>query len=435
MVWCLELIMTITLLAFINKLFGGRYIERGYKTVVLQAFVVVACLMLESMNKSMLLFYYFAEIFLLSIYIRIQYKKQWSLIMFNVLYAMVAVDVARVLIAISTFPIIVVLGVMPDSLVAEAIISIVAFFWAVLIVHFGSRIKVGVWKNISKGARLGKLLICMMIEGVFLYFKYSRYQSDKIIIYQMMLFIVGFGSIILILWILDKKEEEKKMRDLISYSHKTREVIPTVGRALNRLDELSEHMDKSSELIDELKSICIQDVKEQEKEIATFKTFDTTGSTVLDEQLKRYMEEAQEQEFCLDVIVRAPITELLSSGKIERYKLIQILGDLYRNANKAIKKRGDNGRILICFGYNQEDFFEIAIYDNGELFPESILRHLGERGITTDGTGHGIADVFAELKICRGSFYLDQNLEEGNIFSKGIRIVFDDKSHFEVYVR
>lgn len=251
----------------------------------------------------------------------------------------------------------------------------------------------------------------------------------------MMLFIVGFGSIILILWILDKKEEEKKMRDLISYSHKTREVIPTVGRALNRLDELSEHMDKSSELIDELKSICIQDVKEQEKEIATFKTFDTTGSTVLDEQLKRYMEEAQEQEFCLDVIVRAPITELLSSGKIERYKLIQILGDLYRNANKAIKKRGDNGRILICFGYNQEDFFEIAIYDNGELFPESILRHLGERGITTDGTGHGIADVFAELKICRGSFYLDQNLEEGNIFSKGIRIVFDDKSHFEVYVR
>ena len=96
------------------------------------------------------------------------------------------------------------------------------------------------------------------------------------------------------------------------------------------------------------------------------------------------------------------------------------MGDLYRNANKVVRRNKGEGRILICFGYNMDGFYELSIYDNGDPFPEYVLEHLGKRGVTTGGRGHGISDIFEALHRGKMSFLLNQVLPKESIFTKGI---------------
>ena len=219
--------------------------------------------------------------------------------------------------------------------------------------------------------------------------------------------------------------EEAPGQVITSYAHRMREVIPSVGRVLYRLKEVAEYTEISEQIVEELRSIYQTDREETQRKNRSIKTFASTGCIVLDEQLERYLEEACEHKFTLDVIVRAPVNEILTRKWVDRYHLLQLVGDLYRNAYRAILKRREGGNILFCFGYNREGFYEISIYDNGEKFPEYIIKHLGERGVTTGGTGQGLADIFEVLKRSRASFVLNQNIGEHNIFTKGISIVFD----------
>lgn len=156
---------------------------------------------------------------------------------------------------------------------------------------------------------------------------------------------------------------------------------------------------------------------------------------VLDLQLERYLEEAEQQEFTLDIIVCAPMKDILKNIKIELYALLQIVGDLYRNANKVVTKNETRGRILMCFGYNQEGDYELSVYDNGEPFPSYVLEHLGERGVTTDGTGHGLSDIFESVHRGKMSFLLNQSLPKESIFTKEICITFDGKEEINIPCR
>ncbi|MCI9217581.1 MAG: hypothetical protein HFG95_11015 [Dorea sp.] len=286
--------------------------------------------------------------------------------------------------------------------------------------------------EISGIAQAGIIFICAILEFSLLKLKYTVFDNQDVIQYKMLVFIIAFGVIILILWGIDKSHERKRIQELTAYMHRTREVIPSVERMLARLEEASDHIDKSNEIIRELRQICSTDMERTKKEVSNIKTFHTTGSAALNEQLEGYLEEAAENDFEMDIMVQAPIDELLKTEHIEVYLLMQIIGDLYRNAFKTVTKGKVNGRILICFGYNAEGYYEISIYDNGEPFASHILKHLGERGNTTGGTGHGIADVFEALHKSRGSFILDQNLPGGNVFTKGIYIVFDRKGEVKV---
>ena len=65
--------------------------------------------------------------------------------------------------------------------------------------------------------------------------------------------------------------------------HRTREVIPSVERMLARLEEASDHIDKSNEIIRELRQICSTDMERTKKEVSNIKTFHTTGSAALNE--------------------------------------------------------------------------------------------------------------------------------------------------------
>lgn len=160
---------------------------------------------------------------------------------------------------------------------------------------------------------------------------------------------------------------------------------------------------------------------------------------MLDKQLERYLEESAQEGFNLDVIVRTPVTCVLKEKMIDVKGLLQVIGDLYVNAKRAIKRstKVESGRkphIFMCFGYSRVGIYEITIFDTGAPFPEYVLKNFGKRGITTyeTGTGNGLADVLKSLEIGKVSLLLKTNLAEENIFTKGISLVFDGEGKVEL---
>lgn len=347
----------------------------------------------------------------------------------------IVLDLLNLILGIMCFPIIFALNIEQNSIEAQGVVILIHIILLVVTILFFRKYHLRITRIFPLQAKIRIVVIFGIVEIVLYKFRRSEYNEEHITVYRLLIFLLAFAVVVFILWIYDKKQEQKKIQEITSYAHRTREVLPSVGRVLKRLDDLSEHMDQSAKIIEELQSICKTDMKDTKKETANIKTFETTGSIILDEQLERYLEEAAEQGFCLDIIVRAPVDEILEDRSIEIYSLVQVVGDLYRNANKVVRRRNGDGRILICFGYNPRGLYEISVYDNGEKFPNYILEHLGERGITTDGTGHGMADIFEVTRKNKISFILNQSMPESSVFTKGISLVFDKKSSFDIRVR
>lgn len=81
-------------------------------------------------------------------------------------------------------------------------------------------------------------------------------------------------------------------------------------------------------------------------------------------------------------------------------------------------------------GISQESgFYEIDCYDSGVPFDESILKEFGKRGLTTGGTGEGLANMMDTLQRYQISLTITE-YEETEEFSKCMNFCFSDD--FEV---
>lgn len=370
----------------------------------------------------------------LAVYVRVCYFEDLLEKYMYLFMLYVILDLLHLVIAVVGFPLIVLLNLRPRTIGAEIILVLQILLYIGLML-WSRKINLPFIQRMSKTAQIGMLFIFSTGQCIMLELRHLGYSRSNIVIYKILLFAVIFGFIILALWNYDKHQEQKKMQDLTAYSHHTREIIPSMGRALEKIGEMSEHMEEVEQIIKELREICDTDGLQTTKSARAVKSFESTGIIALDLQLERYLEEAEQQDFTLDIIVRAPVKDILKNKNIEIYSLLQIVGDLYRNANKVVRKNENEGRILMCFGYNTAGFYELSIYDNGEPFPEYVLDHLGKRGVTTGGTGHGISDIFEALHRGKMSFFLNQRLPEESIFTKGICITFDGKEKVSIYSR
>lgn len=376
---------------------------------------------------------YLLELLAMSAYAAVcfQKRKLWHFTSLFILYAIL--DLVSVVGAFLTFPIV---SITKANEVGREILVVMFYITVYLfIIYFWRRRKSKRLKESSGITRVGTMLLLGLSECLLLAIRHIGYDGDYVMFYNIFLFAIIFSLIVLALWLFDKRQEQKKMQEMTAYAHRTREVIPSMSRVLNKLDNMPEHVDQTSEIIQELRMICAGDMDKTNREAAVLKTFETTECFALDGQLERYLEEAAEQGFELDIMVRASVKEILNEKRIEIYSLLQVIGDLYRNAYKAILKREKPGRILICFGYNLDGDYEISVHDNGLLFPEHVLQRLGERGVTTDGTGHGIADIFEVLEKNQISYILNQDLPEGSVFTKSISLVFDGQGDKRIKCR
>lgn len=247
--------------------------------------------------------------------------------------------------------------------------------------------------------------------------------------------------IIVVAWTLSdtqrrKEAEEQKghIDTLVRSAHKYKEIIPAVERELKEMQRKinadSDH-DWASELGVALEEITVLRKSSEQvsaRELRAIPNFPSTGLTLLDSQLQMEQETAAQSGVVFDCAVVSSAAALIEKGILTQFQLQQMLGDLFRNALKAVQDaREEGGRILLILG-ETKDGYQIKMCDTGIPFPKEILEHLGERGITTGGTGHGLADICDLLSTCRASLKIEGYTSGNGGFTKAVTICFDGKA-------
>ena len=186
---------------------------------------------------------------------------------------------------------------------------------------------------------------------------------------------------------------------------------------------------EAHKLLEEVSDLYGQQLKENSKEDLQLKNFCSTGLKLLDEQLKVYQMEALDRNVNLDIFVQAPINGIMKKDNIDQLKLQRAVGDLIRNAFRVMeredKKCRAKGHILLIIGCQYEGILEIAVVDNGAEFPLHVIQAFGRRGVTTGGTGNGLADLVEFADETKASIRVDEFAWETSSFTKKISIIFD----------
>lgn len=425
----IEGIRMMVILTGFFSLVGECFLERKQKQRILTIVLVMACALLRVIPFSDLIARFIYEMELLVLYILVCYKKErWLHLMYmSIVY--VAVDIAYVLMAVVTrwltdvFP--------KESYQFLRNVTILILYVILIFVYP----KVMRWLRHWIG-NITSMFFCVGVTIILTFVKcatlsFIRNDDNSIKTSLVYLLLAVFAFAICCFWIADKLRENDKIQDFIRYEHRTRELVPAMGRAVKKLGVLPKESEEADRIRKEVQEICDTDERLTREEVLAAKMFATTGYAVLDGMLERYLQEAIRQGIDLKIIVRSPLKHIMEEQKIEIGPILQMMGDIYRNAHKVALERGGEGRIVICMGYNQNEY-EVSVLDNGRPFSAYVLKHLGKRGVTTGGTGHGLADVFEIADKYKISFILKQDFPSGHMFSKSVSLIFDCQGRREI---
>ena len=231
---------------------------------------------------------------------------------------------------------------------------------------------------------------------------------------------------------MERAKIEENNKELSTKLHKSQEIIPAVVQVLSDVAESSgKEMEEqeTQKLLNEMTDLFGQQLKENGKEDLQLKNFCSTGLTVLDHQLKGYQMEAIDRGVNLDIYVQAPINDIIKRNNIDQLKLQRAVGDLIRNAFRVIinEKRSSrtNGHILLIIGCQYEGILEIAVVDNGAQFPLHVIETFGRRGVTTGGTGNGLADLVEFAEETKATICVEEFDGKTDSFTKKISMIFD----------
>ena len=240
---------------------------------------------------------------------------------------------------------------------------------------------------------------------------------------------------------MERAKIEENNKNLSSKLHKSQEIIPAVVQVLSDVAENSgKEMEEqeTQKLLREMTDLFGQQLKENSKEDLQLKNFCSTGLKILDQQLKVYQMEAIDRRVNLDIYVQAPINDIIKRDDIDQLKLLRAVGDLIRNAFRVTEKNRKNvtinqnekmcranGHILLIIGCRHEGILEIEVVDNGDQFPIFVIEAFGRRGVTTGGTGNGLADLVEFADETKASLCVEEFDGKTNAFTKKVSIIFD----------
>ena len=232
--------------------------------------------------------------------------------------------------------------------------------------------------------------------------------------------------------VMERAKIEENNKKLSTKLHKSQEIIPAVVQILsdvteNSGKEMEEH--ETQKLLNEMTDLFGQQLKQNSKEDLQLKNFCSTGLKLLDQQLKVYQMEAVDRGVNFDIYVQAPISEIIKRENIDQLKLQRALGDLIRNAFRAIERNSNKcrakGHVLLIIGCRYEGILEIAVVDNGAEFPLHVIEAFGRRGVTSWGTGNGLADTMEFAEETGASICVEEFDGKTNSFTKKVSMIFD----------
>lgn len=260
------------------------------------------------------------------------------------------------------------------------------------------------------------------------------------------LLISAVSFLVLLVWLRERFAENEEKRELMteirrlsSQVHHYKEFIPAMKRKFDESLSLIRQKEKNSEtarelrpMIDEIDRLYGEQIEESRLEFLEADLLPKTGLVFLDALLQRYHAHAKTEHIQFSACVFDSPGYLLEQKLITQLKLEELIGDLLTNAFRAIerKKIRKEESIEIIFGLSDSGFYEIDVYDSGEPFPKFVLEHFGRRGLTTGGTGEGIANMLEILQKYRVGLIIEEFSLEKSDCSKCITLRFG--GNFEV---
>lgn len=249
--------------------------------------------------------------------------------------------------------------------------------------------------------------------------------------------VLGMGSFLGTLWLIDWyfNEKEKKLlwednQQMSRQIHRAKEIMPALNMTLEQL-QTTDSQTEVSQVLGEIHQICKEQMAEYEVMSRDRKHFPSTGIHVLDKQIEAYGAETGAKRINFDLFVATPMDSAIKKEKIKELDFLRLVGDLMRNAIRAIERKSDaGGNILLVMGYVGENL-QLDIYDDGTPFPIFILNEFGKRGNTEDGTGNGLSDTIEFLDEYHATYRLTE-YEDHRTFSKGISIIWDGKNEKQI---
>lgn len=251
-----EIIENITLLycftTYVHKLEN--------KVRIASVFLIFILTILKFLLFSNYIINYFLELLIIAVFIIICFPKRKLWYFMTIFTLSTILSFARLLVGILTFPIAVVAKIEVDGLGSEILIGIFCVLSYLVIMCFSQKRSL---KNQKEPSVITKVVVALLLgfsECILLTIRHIGYNNEYTMIYNVLLFTIVFSVIVLMLWLFDKSQEQKKIQELTAYAHRTREVIPSMSRMLNELEKQSEYEDKTGEIIRELKLICDGDM-------------------------------------------------------------------------------------------------------------------------------------------------------------------------------
>lgn len=291
------------------------------------------------------------------------------------------------------------------------------------------------------------LLICGLIA--------FSYQSENREHYWYLLGTMLLIASVLFIYLRDKQKgkitEEKFIelsQKIVSDTHSQKEIQKVLVREYRDLLYCAESLDKAHQMNWDLEEVHkrlkefqqLHYIAPHSAEDAVYFVQDT-GSVILNDMLRTFAEEFAEKEIKFESHTVTKIGELITDEQIPLAKLLELFGDLLRNAMHAVERsreaeasveRQCDDVVHIWMGKQYEGEYHIDICDSGQPFFLEVLEKMGEYGNTTGGTGYGMANLLKTLADYDASFIITEYSVDPAPFTKCITIAFDRKSQLVI---
>lgn len=249
--------------------------------------------------------------------------------------------------------------------------------------------------------------------------------------------VIAFCYAVAIFNCLNERKKQREIQKLLceiktlsAQIHKTKETIPAYHTRLRELKGMADSFEKEA-IAQEIASITEEfaalsdSIKGRSRQEFLTHPLPSTGLSIVDAQLTNEQLEASRHKIDFECSVGAPLTTLIGRYPIPVPELQQIIGDLVSNAIKQTALSGTEEKQVQIFLGDTSDGYRIQVYDTAAPFSPDILSRIGERGVSTGGTGNGIPDIIEAVRPYRASLVIQEYAPGADDFTKSVSVVFD----------
>lgn len=237
----------------------------------------------------------------------------------------------------------------------------------------------------------------------------------------------------------DIKEKDKKIKNLSNEKYEISRISHEFYNRQKALElKVKEMLTETSDeigILDRIENLTneysqnLQSIKGKDK-------LPLTNIPEIDDMFHYMQSECEENNIDFKLQILEEIYYLINNI-IPKNKLETLIGDLLRNAIRAVNASDNSYKSILTIIGKKENCYELCVYDSGIEFEIETLMKLGKERATTHkkigGNGIGFMTTFQTLKECNASLIIEEKhgIQE-NDYTKAVKIIFDRKCEYKI---